>query len=84
MITSDRNTMDRNTIDSSFGVPDEYEAAAAPPEFKPASKVRTPLWRRIVALGTLGGITVGIGVTLAVALIGVAVLTLMLLEQAIG
>jgi hypothetical protein len=83
MITSDRHT-ERHTIDSSFGVPEEYAAASAPSELKPARRVRTPVWRRIGALGALGGITAGIGVALAVALIGVAVLTLMLLEQAIG
>lgn len=72
------------TIDSSFGVPAEYAEIAAEKPYRPARKVRTPLWRRIVALGALGGITGAVGVALAIAVIGMAVLTLMLLERAIG
>jgi hypothetical protein len=77
-------TSDGGTIDSSYGIPEELASAAAPAELQSASKVRTPLWRRVLALGTLTGITVSIGVAVAIAVLGIAVLSLMLLEQAIG
>ncbi len=73
-----------STIDSTFGIPSHLAEAASPPEYRPAWKVRTPIWQRIISLGALGGIAAGIGVALAVAVIGVAILSLMLLEAAIG
>ena len=73
-----------STIDSTFGVPEYLAEAASPPAYRPAWKVRTPIWQRILSLGALGGIAAGIGVALAVSVIGVAILTLMLLEAAIG
>jgi len=73
-----------STVDSTFGVPSHLAQAASPPEYRPAWKVRTPIWQRIISLGALGGIAVGAGVALAVTVIGIAILTLMLLEAAIG
>ncbi len=73
-----------STVDSTFGVPSNLAEAASPPEYRPAWKVRTPIWQRIISLGALGGIAVGAGVALAVTVIGIAILTLMLLEAAIG
>ncbi|MFW2384149.1 MAG: hypothetical protein ACN4GZ_20525 [Acidimicrobiales bacterium] len=73
-----------STIDSSFGIPAHLAEAASPPSYRPSWRVRTPIWQRIISLGALGGIAVGVGVALAVTLIGIAILTLMLLEAAIG
>ncbi len=73
-----------STVDSTYGVPADFTEAASPPPYRPAWKVRTPIWQRIISLGALGGIATGIGIALAVTIIGVAVLTLMLLEAAIG
>jgi uncharacterized membrane protein len=73
-----------STIDSTYGVPAHLAEAASPPEYRSAWRVRTPIWQQIMSLGALGGITTAFGVALAVALIGVAILTLMLLEAAIG
>lgn len=75
---------DAKVIDSAFGVPSHLSEAAETKPLVPARKVRTPIWQRIVSLSILGGITGVIAVALAVSLIGLAVLTLMLLERAIG
>ncbi|NNF54984.1 MAG: hypothetical protein HKN03_11150 [Acidimicrobiales bacterium] len=71
-------------IDSAFGVPNHLAEAAEAKPLVPVRKVRTPIWQRIISLSILGGITGLIAVALAVSLIGLAVLTLMLLERAIG
>ena len=72
------------TIDSTYGVPEHLSKAAAAREYKSAWRVRTPIWQRIIALGALGGVAGAIGIALALSLIGVGVITLMLLEAAIG
>lgn len=59
-------------------------ASASNPRKQQLPRVRTPLWRRLTALISLGSLVVIIGVIVAVAL-GVAfLLTLLLLERAAG
>ncbi len=61
------------------------QTPSAPAPGKPSiPRVRTPLWRRLTALISLGSLVVIVGIILAVAL-GVAfLLTLLLLERAAG
>ncbi len=72
------------TIDSTYGIPDRLSDAAAAREYKSAWRVRTPIWQRLISLGALGGVAGAIGIALALSLIGLGVVTLMLLEAAIG
>ena len=76
--------IEAKVVDSAFGVPSHLTEAAEAKPLVPARKVRTPVWQRIISLSVLGGITGVIAVALAISVIGLAVLTLMLLEQAIG
>ncbi len=71
-------------IDSAFGVPEHLAEAATGRKLAPVRKVRTPIWQRVISIAALGGITGAVGVALAISLIGLGIITLMLLERAIG
>ncbi|MEZ5376277.1 MAG: hypothetical protein R2733_07140 [Acidimicrobiales bacterium] len=63
----------------------QTSSASAPDSRKrQIPRVRTPLWRRLTALISLGSLVVIIGVILAVALGLAFLLTLLLLERAAG
>lgn len=47
-------------------------------------EARTPIWRRVTALFTLGSLVVAIGVGMAAAMAATALLLLFLLERAIA
>jgi hypothetical protein len=74
----------RYTIDSTYEIPDHLSEAAEAKALRSSWRIRTPVWQRFISFCALGGIAGAIGIALAVALIGVAVFALMLLEAAIG